>query len=224
MRSDDTLLPAVTIEPAGGVDACVVWLHGLGADGHDFEPLVGELGLPPGHGVRFVFPHAPVMPVTINGGLRMRAWYDIVAADLSRRVDVAGIRASAARVGALLAPQRRQGVAAERLILAGFSQGGVVALHQGLRHEARLGGILALSCYLAEPGTLAEQRVAEPAPVMMMHGRYDEIVPLALAEQARRVLEASGIEVAWRVYPMAHSVCPDQVADIGAWLRQRLAL
>ncbi len=209
-------LSCVVVEPPGPVDASVVWLHGLGADGHDFEALVPHLGLPPGHGVRFVFPHAPVQPVTINGGMRMRAWYDIVSPDLAQDVDYPGIRAASARVGALLERERSRGVAAGRVVLAGFSQGGVVALHHGLYHESALAGILALSCYW-----VGEQAPPRPvAPVLMMHGRFDEVVPLALAQRSRLALQAAGVAVQWRDYAMGHEVCPEQIAHIGAWLRQ----
>ncbi len=220
MMDDGQELSCVVVDPPGPVDACVVWLHGLGADGHDFEPLVPHLGLPAGHGVRFVFPHAPVQPVTLNGGMRMRAWYDIVSPDLEREVDHQGIRAACSRVGALLQRERNRGVAAGRVVLAGFSQGGVVALHHGLYRESALAGILALSCYWVA-GQAPPRAVA---PVLMMHGRFDEVVPLALAQRSCLALQAAGVTVQWREYAMGHEVCPEQIGHIGTWLRRVLAL
>lgn len=211
---------AVEIESAPSPDAAVLWLHGLGADGHDFEPLVPQLRLPPLLRVRFVFPHAPVRPVTINMGTRMRAWYDIVQTGGGRE-DEAGIRASQGLLEALIARERRRGVAARRIVLAGFSQGGAIALHTGLRHAERLAGILALSTYLPLAGTLAAERSAAnlDVPLFMAHGRFDELIPLERARQSRLALESLGCKVEWREYPMPHSVCGAEIADVAAWLR-----
>ncbi len=209
---------AVVIEPAGRARACVIWLHGLGADGHDFEPIVPDLGLPDALGVRFVFPHAPVRPVTINGGLPMRAWFDLHQPDLDQMPDLSGIDQSVARLEALLAQQEAAGIARERIVLAGFSQGGVVALETALGMQDKPAGVLALSTWLARP--MGE---GHGLRVFMAHGEHDDIVPPALAAQGRDALRTLGAEVDWHSYPMAHAVHPAEVADIGTWLRARLA-
>jgi phospholipase/carboxylesterase len=220
------LLDAIQVETGGGragaAEATVIWLHGLGADGHDFEPIVPELGLPPTLRLRFVFPHAPVQPVTINGGLAMRAWYDITN---DGRQDAAGIRASQQRVEALIEREKSRGVAPARIVLAGFSQGGAIALHTGLRHPERLAGILALSTYLPLADTLAAE--AHPAnrevPIFMAHGTEDPLIPLARARASRDALRALGYQVEWHEYPMPHSVCAEEIAHIGAWLTRVLS-
>jgi phospholipase/carboxylesterase len=211
---------ALEIETAPAPDAAVLWLHGLGADGHDFEPLVPQLRLPPQLRVRFVFPHAPVRPVTLNMGMRMRAWYDILQLGGGRE-DEAGIRESQALLEALIARERRRGVVAQRIVLAGFSQGGAVALHTGLRHAERLAGILALSTYLPLAGSLAPEHSAVNlgVPLFMAHGRFDDIIPIERARQSRVALEGLGCKVEWREYAMPHAVCGEEIADIAAWLR-----
>jgi phospholipase/carboxylesterase len=211
---------ALEIETAPSPDAAVLWLHGLGADGHDFEPVVPQLRLPPQLRVRFVFPHAPVRPVTLNMGMRMRAWYDILQLGGGRE-DEAGIRESQALLEALIARERRRGVAAQRIVLAGFSQGGAVALHTGLRHAERLAGILALSTYLPLAGSLAPEHSAANlgVPLFMAHGRFDDIIPIERARQSRVVLEGLGCKLEWREYAMPHAVCGEEIADIAAWLR-----
>ena len=211
---------ALEIESAPSPDAAVLWLHGLGADGHDFEPVVPQLRLPPGLRVRFVFPHAPVRPVTLNMGMRMRAWYDILQLGGGRE-DEAGIRESQALLEALIARERRRGVAAQRIVLAGFSQGGAVALHTGLRHAERLAGILALSTYLPLAASVAAERSAANAgvPLFMAHGRFDDIIPLERARQSRALLEGLGCKVEWHEYAMPHALCGEEIADIAAWLR-----
>ncbi len=210
----------VEIEPRSRADASVVLLHGLGADGHDFESLVPELRLPASTAVRWVFPHAPVRPVTINGGARMRAWYDITGFDRRALEDEAGIRESAQAVCALVEREHERGIASDRIVLAGFSQGGAIALFAGLRQPARLAGILALSTYLPLADRLAAQ--AHPAnaavPILMAHGTSDPIVPLALAEGSRTLLRERGYEVDFRTYPMPHSLCAEEVTDIREWL------
>lgn len=209
----------IEVETGARPDAAVIWLHGLGADGHDFEPVVPALGLPGRLAVRFVFPHAPVRPVTINMGTRMRAWYDIVALD-GRREDDTGIRASQQRIEELIERECSRGIAARRIVLAGFSQGGAIALHAGLRHAARLGGIMALSTYLPLAGTLdAERRAANAGlPILMVHGLHDEMIGIARARSSRAALEALGYALEWREYPMGHAVCPEEIAAIGDWL------
>ena len=214
-------LDALEIEigaAAGGtVDASIIWLHGLGADGHDFEPIVPELPLPPGLRARFVFPHAPVQAVTINFGHVMPAWYDVYG---DGREDAEGIRASQQRIEALIAGERERGVAPRRIVLAGFSQGGAIALQTGLRHPERLAGILALSTYLPLAETVAAE--ASPAnrdvPIFMAHGTEDPVIPLRRAAISRDALRKLGYQVEWHEYPMPHAVCPEEIADVGAWL------
>jgi len=217
------LLKAVEIETGGKVRASVLWLHGLGADGHDFEPIVPQLGLD-GRGVRFVFPHAPRRAVTINMGLLMPAWFDIRAQDFSARIDADGIRTSAAQVEALLAREKERGVPAERILLAGFSQGGVIALHVALRHPERLAGGIGLSTFLPEEiAARAELSGANAGlPVFMAHGDEDPMIPIAWAEQARDRLKELGHPVVWKEYPMAHQVCAEEIADLAAWIGERL--
>ena len=220
------LLERVVVEPpAAEADAAAVWLHGLGADGHDFPPIVAELGLPADHGVRFVFPHAPRIPVTINGGMVMRAWYDILTLDLERRCDADGVAKSAQHAADLVAHEQAQGIASERIVLAGFSQGGAIALHQGLRHPEPLAGIIALSTYLAVPVEEGELSAsARTTPVFQAHGTMDPMVPCQRGEAARDRLTALGVGVEWHDYPMMHQVCLEEIEALGAWLRRTLAL
>lgn len=217
-------LEAVEIEPRAAADAAVLLMHGLGADGHDFEPLVAELRLPASPSVRWVFPHGPVRPVTLNGGYRMRAWYDIAAIDRRAPEDEAGIRESAEAVGRLVRRERERGIAADRIVLAGFSQGGALALFTALRWPERLGGVVGLSCYLPLAATLgAEAHPANAAlPVFLAHGTMDPIVPAGLGEGSRDLLLAQGYDVEWHAYPMPHSVCGPEVADLRAWLLRAL--
>ena len=218
-----SLLDSVEIETGANPERSVVWLHGLGADGNDFVPIVPELDLP-GAAIRFVFPHAPMQPVTINAGMVMRAWYDISDAAI-RREDERGVRASQALVEALVGREKSRGTPASRLVLAGFSQGGAIALQTGLRHPERLAGVMALSSYLP----LADQLAAEAAganrnvPIFMAHGTEDPIVVPARAMRSRETLEGLGYTVEWHEYRMPHSVCAEEVADISAWLRRVLA-
>ena len=212
-------MEAVEIETGPDPQAAVIWLHGLGADGHDFEPIVPELDLRAP--VRFVFPHAPVRPVTINQGMRMRAWYDIFQFGGGPE-DEAGIRASQNIVEGMIAAEKERG--ASKIVLAGFSQGGAIVLHTALRHAERLAGVMALSTYLPLAATVAAERSPASAgvPIFMAHGQYDDIIPLRRAEQSRQVLEGLGYPVQWRAYPMPHSVCPQEIADISAFLRRIL--
>jgi len=216
------LLEAIEIESAKNPTASVIWLHGLGADGNDFAPIVASLQLPKA-AIRFVFPHAPVQPVTINGGMRMRAWYDISDGAI-RREDEGGVRASQKLIEALIAREKERGTAAGRLVLAGFSQGGAIALQTGLRHAERIAGIMALSTYLPIADKLSAEAGAanRDVPIFMAHGSYDPVIPLARAEQSRGILQSLGYAVEWREYPMPHSVSPEEVTDIGAWLRKVL--
>jgi phospholipase/carboxylesterase len=214
------LLPAVEIAPKGPQLATIFWLHGLGADGYDFEPIARELDLPPSLGVKFVLPHAPRRPITINGGYIMRAWYDIAVQDLSLKPDEAGITESVWALADWLESEIAHGIAPERIILAGFSQGGVIALETAAQHQDQTGGVIALSTYVARPE--AFPTAARPLPVFMGHGAQDPMVPYALGERSRRLLEAKGYDVEWRRYAMPHSVCRDEVADIRNWLLRRL--
>ena len=214
------LLQTVEIETAIKPRASVIWMHGLGADGHDFEPIVPELDVPDTLGIRFVFPHAPMRPVTINAGYVMRAWYDVRDDRGERREDAEGVRDSQAKIEALIVRERARGVAAPRIVLAGFSQGGVLALHTGLRHAERLAGILVLSCFLALPDTLAAEASAanRDVPIFMVHGTRDPLIPLARSRRSRDALQALGYGVEWHEYPMPHAVCPEEIADVAAWL------
>ena len=218
------LLDAIEIETAPQPATSVIWLHGLGADGNDFVPIVRELELPPVP-IRFVFPHAPMQPVTINNGMVMRTWYDIRGADLARREDERGVRASQAFVEALVAREKARGAPARRIILAGFSQGGAIALQSGLRHPERLAGIMALSTYVPIAESLEPEAHAanRDVPIFMAHGLYDPIVPIAAARRSRDLLQSLGYAVEWHEYPMPHSVAPQELDDIGAWLRRVLA-
>ena len=220
----EALLEAIEIETAPSPRRAVIWMHGLGADGHDFVDLVPALGLRDTP-VRFVFPHAPMMAVTINHGMVMRAWYDVRDDVGVRREDEAGVRASQARIEALIAREKARGVAADRLVLAGFSQGGAMALHTGLRHSERLAGVMALSCFLPLADRLGAE--ASPAnrdvPIFVAHGTHDPLIPLTRAVQARDTLLSLGYRVEWRQYPMPHSVCDAEVLDIADWLKRILA-
>jgi phospholipase/carboxylesterase len=216
------LKPLELIELATGAEpkGTVIWMHGLGADGWDFVPIVRELPLPEDLQLRFIFPHAPVRPVTINNGHEMRAWYDIKMNDISRVPDEAGIRESQASIEALIAREEKRGVSADRIVLAGFSQGGAIALQAGLRHRERLAGIVALSTYLPLEDSL--DREGAPAnkrtPVFMAHGTQDQVIPVQLAEASKRALEQRGYDIAWRAWPMPHSVCAEEVEELGGFV------
>ena len=214
------LLEAIEIETAASPTCSIVWMHGLGADGHDFVDIVPELGLPARPGVRFVFPHAPMRPVTINAGYVMRAWYDIRDDGGTRREDPAGVRASQKSIEALLEREKARGVPARSIVLAGFSQGGAMALHTALRYGERLAGIMALSCSLPLADTLGAE--ASPAnrdvPIFMAHGTHDPMIPMARAMRAREILSGLGYRLELHEYPMPHSVCLEEVRDISAWL------
>jgi phospholipase/carboxylesterase len=215
------LLEAVELQTTPNPGASVIWLHGLGADGYDFVPVVRELealGAPP---ARYVFPHAPMMPVTINGGYVMRAWYDILGTDLVRREDEAGIRASQAAVERLIEREVARGTPPARIVLAGFSQGGAITLQTGLRQPQPLAGLVALSCYLPLADTFEAERAAASAqvPIFLAHGNADPIVPVARGAASRDRLTALGHPVQWHEYPMPHSVCAEEIRDIAAFLQ-----
>jgi phospholipase/carboxylesterase len=212
-------LETIEIETGPRPGAAVIWLHGLGADGHDFEPIVPELGLPANKPIRFIFPHAPVRPVTINMGMRMRAWYDILQLGGGAE-DEAGIRASQSLVEGLILGEKKRGIPANKIVLAGFSQGGAIVLQTGLRHPEPLAGIMALSTYLPLSGKLKEelQEKNKGIPILMAHGTYDNMIPVDRAQASREALTALGYKVEWHDYPMPHSVCPEEIGDMAGFL------
>jgi len=214
----------VEVEPATAAVGAVIWLHGLGADGHDFEPIVPELGLAGELPLRFVFPHAPLRPVTINGGMTMRAWYDIVSLDRDGPQDEAGIRASAAILERLVARELERGIPCDRIVVAGFSQGGAIALHMALRYPQRLAGLLALSTWLPLQATLPIEVFDNPEaqtrelPIFIAHGSFDPMLPVNLGQESRQALCSAGYTVEWHEYPMAHAVCAEEIQAIRNWL------
>jgi phospholipase/carboxylesterase len=219
-----SLLQCITLDTGPNPTSSIIWMHGLGADGNDFAPIASQLdltGCPP---IRFIFPHAPVMPVTLNGGYQMRAWYDLYGMDLLKREDEAGIRTSQARIEALIAQEIARGVPSNRIVLAGFSQGCAIALHTGLRHSEPLAGIMCLSGYL--PLSTKAGAECHPAnqttPIFMAHGEYDHVIPIQRALESRAILVGLHHKVEWHPYPMEHSVSEDEINDIGAWLRVTL--
>ena len=218
------MLPAIEIETGPRPTASVIWLHGLGDDGNGWSQVVPSLGLPARLAIRFLFPHAPTMPVSINNGYVMRAWYDIREADLNARADLDGVRRSQAAVEAMITHEKARGIAASRIVLAGFSQGGAVALYAGLRHGERLAGIVALSTYLIDAPALAAE--AAPAnrdvPIFMGHGTFDPVVRIAWAEQSRQALVAAGWHVEWNAYPMEHSAVLEEIVAVSAFLQRVL--
>ncbi len=217
-------LETIEIETAPSPQSAVIWMHGLGADGHDFAPIVRELDLSGCTGIRFVFPHAETMPVTINNGYVMRAWYDILGMDLVRREDAQGLRTSQQRIDDLIAREIARGVPAERIVLAGFSQGCAMALQTGLRYPQRLAGLMCLSGYLPLADTIADERHAanQDTAIFMAHGRGDGVVLINRAEASRDLLQQLGYHVEWHEYMMQHSVCAEEVDDISRWLQQTL--
>jgi len=217
---DTDYLDCVEIDPPAKPTAAVIWLHGLGADGHDFGPIVPELRLPAGLPVRFVFPHAPERAVTINFGMVMRAWYDIREMDVRRRVDTESIRASAGQLEKLIQREIAGGIPPERIVLAGFSQGGVISLHTALRHPQRLAGVMGLSTCLPTADSLDMEAAAanRDLPVFMAHGKFDPVIPIDNGRAAHRTLTGLGYAVEWHEYPMQHEVCLEEIGAIGAWL------
>lgn len=219
------LLQNIEIETAPNPQVAVIWLHGLGADGNDFVPLVNELDLSGLPGIRFVFPHAKTMPVTINGGYVMRAWYDITGAELTRREDEGGLRASQRDVEALIAREKARGIPASRIILAGFSQGCAMTLQTGMRHPEKLAGMLCLSGYLPLANVVVNERTPESlaTPIFMAHGTHDNVVPFARARESKELLVSLGYQVEWHEYMMQHSLCLEEVQDMSAWLKKVVA-
>lgn len=215
----------MTIETGPEPCKTVIWLHGLGADGHDFEPIVAELGVARSVAIRFVFPHAPIRPVTINGGIAMRAWYDIKGLDLDRDEDRSGIAGSVGQVDALIRHEQARGVSARDIVLAGFSQGGVVALRCGLSRSQALAGVIALSCYLPEAAQLDQwlTPAGRMTPVFMGHGTLDPVVPVVLGREAARRLAEAGVPLSWGEWPIQHGVCAEEIAAIDRWLRERFS-
>jgi phospholipase/carboxylesterase len=224
-RMSDHQLETIEIETAPDPSVSVIWLHGLGADGNDFAPIVRELDLSGCPAIRFVFPHAPTMPVTINNGYVMRAWYDIIGLDIGQREDMAGLRKSQALVEALIANEKARGVPANRIILAGFSQGCAMTLQTGLRHPEKLAGLLCLSGYLPLHQAVPDERHSanHETPIFLAHGRSDPVVPISLAEKSHSILSSLGYKVEWHEYMMPHSVCQEEIDDISAWLKRILA-
>ena len=205
------------------IDKAVIWLHGLGASGHDFEPVVPQLGLADDMAVRFIFPHAPNRPVTINGGMVMPAWYDILEMSLERKVDVTQIEESAQQIQDLITREVERGVLPEHIVIAGFSQGGAVAYHVALGYPERLAGLMALSTYFATNDSVRYSTVNTDMPILIEHGTHDPVVPVILGEQAKQLLSEKGYNVAYHTYPMAHQVCMPQIQNIGKWLKNVLA-
>ena len=214
------LLPAVEVEPEGKAQRAVIWLHGLGANGHDFPPIVPELGLVEGLAIRWVFPHAPAIPVTINGGMVMPAWYDIETLDFRARHDAVGIKRSAQHLTNLVARENRRGIPCERILLAGFSQGGAIAQHTALRHPERLAGVIGLSTFLPLHQELARERspANQATPIFLAHGTLDPMVDYSSGVLSRERLRALGYQVDWHEYPMLHQVCLEEIRDLGAWI------
>ncbi|RTE86555.1 MULTISPECIES: alpha/beta hydrolase [Gammaproteobacteria] len=215
-------LPCVEVSPEHEANAAVIWLHGLGADGHDFEPIVPHIQLPAECQVRFVFPHAPKIPVTVNGGMTMPAWYDILEMSIDRSVDEKQLRISAKQAQDLIEREIERGIPADRIVLAGFSQGGAVAYEAGLSFDKKLAGIMALSTYLATRDSIQPSEVQAETPILVHHGSQDPIVPVSLGEQAKGWLTDHGYDVEFQTYPMAHQVCGPQIQDIAKWLARFL--
>lgn len=218
-------LPYVEVNPDVKAKATVIWLHGLGDSGNGFAPIVPDLKLPSELGIRFVFPHAPTRPVTINNGMLMRAWYDITSLDFNHRADSQGVKESSAFVANLIEQEIAQGIPANKIVLAGFSQGGVIALHLGTRYEKTLAGIMSMSSYMSEPEKLKEEAHSanKNTPIFVAHGTHDDVVPVFMGNAAFKVLQSNGYQVTWHEYAMQHNVCMQQLNDISSWLQQKLA-
>lgn len=219
------VLPHLTVTTAAAPQASVIWLHGLGADGHDFADIVPLLNLPASLGIRFLFPHAPLRPITVNQHQVMRAWYDIYTLDDLKQEDLAGLQASQQQVEALIAQERARGILSDRIILAGFSQGAALAIHTAIHHADTLGGVIALSGYLPVADRLLQAITPAQAelPIFMAHGTYDPIIPLALGQASAEQLSAAGLPVAWHTYAMQHAVCQEELSAIGVWLHTHLS-
>ena len=213
-----TLPECVEVTTGENPVGSVIWLHGLGADGHDFEPIVPELHLPAELPLRFVFPHAPVRPVTINGGMHMRAWYDIVTLDAEGRADAKGVHESTALLEGLIAREKDRGIDAQKIVIAGFSMGGAIAINTALHTKENLAGLMALSTYLPLPSEVADSAGERALPVFMAHGTFDPMLPMQWGQASAEKLKETGFTVEWHDYPMAHAVCPEEIRDIRAWL------
>ncbi|ORU93934.1 MAG: carboxylesterase [Cycloclasticus sp. symbiont of Poecilosclerida sp. N] len=220
----NTRLPSIISNPSSPIRCSVIWLHGLGASGNDFAPIVPELNIQEELGIRFVFPHAPRMPVSINGGAVMPAWYDISEMDLMKRADSAGIEQSSATITDMINDEIASGLEPSKIVIAGFSQGGVIAIDAGIRFPSTLAGIMALSTYIPMRDSLpnAEETGNGNIPIFYGHGDYDGVIPLQQAESSRQFLESSGYSVNWKSYPMEHSVCPEEISHIRTWLTHAL--
>lgn len=223
LQNMTSILPHITLDRGKAPQHSIIWLHGLGADGEDFVSVAEQIELPVA--MRYIFPHAPKQAVTINGGFVMRAWYDIVAADIGAQQDAAGIRNSQASLELLIEQEKSRGIPTENIFLAGFSQGGAIVLHTGLRHPARLGGIIALSTYLPLADTLSQEvsLSAKNTPIFFAHGRTDPVIPYSLGKISADKLQQLGHQIDWHEYAMPHSVCMEEVKDIEQWLTRRLA-
>jgi phospholipase/carboxylesterase len=221
MRIQATQDVPIIIEPKEEASSAVIWLHGLGADGSDFSGLVPQLALPDNHGIRFIFPHAPVQPVTINGGMKMRSWYDIRSTDFINDIDTIGIQNSCGQIYDLIQIQLDQGIAADKIVLAGFSQGGLIALHAGLGFECRLAGIMALSTYCPISDQFSKYC---DLPIFIAHGQFDTVIPYDVGYASYQALNEQGYAIQWQSYPMEHQVCAQEIEDIVNWLTVTLSL
>lgn len=218
------MLKAIVTEPSSTANASVIWLHGLGANGHDFASAIPSLGLPDDHAIRFIFPHAPEQPVSLNGGRPMPAWYDILGLGFGSGQDALGIRRAEGWIQELIAQEREQGILPDRIFIAGFSQGGALALHTGVRYPDRLGGIIALSTYLPLAETVEAERSAQnlDLPIWMAHGTLDPVVSFAMGQYSHQCLSELGYSIKWQTYPMPHTVCDEELQEIGCWIQERL--
>lgn len=216
------ILPAIEIETGSNPDATVIWLHGLGADGNDFAPIIPELRLPDELAVRFIFPHAPAIPVTVNGNFVMPAWYDILEMEIDRKIDSAGLLASASRIEDLIEREYERGIQSSRIVIAGFSQGGAVAYQVVLSHDKPLAGLLTMSTYFATADSIDYNDANKYIPIQIQHGQLDPVVPEILGQKATQALTEKGYDVSYQTYPMEHAVCPEQISAISEWLKKTL--
>jgi phospholipase/carboxylesterase len=225
MSMSEHALPYVEVNPKSQVKATVIWLHGLGDSGNGFAPIVPDLKLPDELGIRFVFPHAPMRPVTINNGMTMRAWYDITSLDFNNRADSQGVKESSKLVADLIEKEIAQGVPANKIVLVGFSQGGVIALNLGTRFEKTLAGVMSMSSYMSEPEKLSDEAHSanRNTPIFVAHGTHDDVVPIFMGSAACKVLESNGYQATWHEYAMQHNVCAQQLSDISNWLQEKLS-
>lgn len=217
-----TLLPAIETETRTNPKTSVIWLHGLGADGNDFAPIVPELALPDDLGVRFIFPHAPAIAVTVNGGFVMPAWYDILEMEIDRKVDTKGLIESSNQIKKFVEREQARGIDSKKIVIAGFSQGGAVAYHLALGYDKPLAGLLAMSTYFATPDIVQYNDANRSMSIEIQHGTFDPVVPESLSQKAISELIAKGYAPEYKSYPMEHAVCPEQIADISTWLQKVL--